>query len=104
MNPAKRRAIFERLRAAKIDFSDTLLWLKRARPDGGPENGLVRRLSSPGKGSEERDTYNRVIQMAKTRDGSGDGGEVAFKFGGDQMRFREVGLVLQDPSGRTSTP
>jgi hypothetical protein len=90
-------------------FCDSLLWVRRPA-NGGSEHGRVRRLSTGlvegrcyVKGRDDSDTYNRVIQLAKTRDGAGDGGEIAYRFGGDKMQFREVGLVLRDSAGRPAT-
>jgi hypothetical protein len=37
--------------------------------------------------------------MAKTRDGAGDGAEIAYLFGGPSMSFREIGLVVSDAGG-----
>jgi hypothetical protein len=88
--------------AAWARFCDSLLWVRRPASGGGFERATVRRLSGPATGMRNSDSYNRIVHMAKTRDGAGDGDEIAYRFGGASLTFHEVGLVIG--SGGGSSP
>jgi hypothetical protein len=76
--------------AAYQRFTDTILWLRRL------DEPALTRVMRRGVVSEQM--INRVLLLAKTRNGSGAGMKLGYSFHGQTMTFAEHGIIV--PKGK----
>jgi hypothetical protein len=74
--------------AAYERFAHSVLWLKK--PDK-PE-----RLTVLGSAGRQAVLSNRTVRLLKTRNGVGQGMDLAFGFSGETLTFREYGVIAND--------
>lgn len=69
-------------------FSQTIVWIEQHK-------GYVKKLVKTDMGRTEIDT-NRSIYLVKTRNGKGQGFDLAYRFSGESLRFAEQGIIVED--------
>jgi hypothetical protein len=74
--------------AAYRRFTDAVLWLQKPKRE---KSGTVR--TAAGLGCRQ---YNRVLHLLKTRDGSGQGVDLAYCFGEAGPSFSEAGAIEEE--------
>jgi hypothetical protein len=78
--------------AAYQRFSQTVLWLVR---HDHPERMIVHKPCGIGF-SDVPEMIDRTLQLHKTRNAAGAGGEIGMEFDGTSLTFKEHGLILGD--------
>jgi hypothetical protein len=73
-------------------FVDTVFWLTK------PESSRSASVLTPSRG-KVWETFNRSLRVTKARLASGVGGELAYEFSAEGLRFAELGVVVANCRG-----